>query len=118
MQTRTKAIFTKLILLLFVGLLCLPCTAKREFKLAWNLPTAPIEQAGKLTKTLVCASYSSATSKTTAQKKQQKTPANFGTLRSFYAKNTRYISPCPFNYDQNKRFNAVPVYLLHEQYLI
>jgi uncharacterized protein YcfL len=118
MKLCIRPIFSKTIIILMMFFLCLPCSAKNEIKQSLNASAANIENTTKSNKLVVCQSFT--------KKATQKISV------SFYKKNIQVhqnnyffdfqqpldagLNATPFI--ENVVVASVPIYLLHEQYLI
>lgn len=105
-------------MLVMIVLLCLPCSIKREFKQALNIPVAPIEHAQKTNKTAVCNTIATIEKQHhTVSSKQKRLPKLTPHLE-FVLTPANLIQFNVFTFSESKSSSAVPIYILHEQYLI
>ncbi|MFH6995067.1 hypothetical protein [Flavobacterium sp. FlaQc-48] len=117
MQHALKNSFSKTIIILMLFFLCLPCSAKREIKLTLDIPLNEVENKLTGPQSGICF-IAAATKKVCGSfqyKAVKKYCANdFSVFRqftlSFPLQNT--------SFPEKKGSKIIPIYLLHEQYLI
>lgn len=92
--------------------LCLPCFGKREVKRAFNIPVASLENTVKANELSTCQAF-------TKKKTQKFSAAYWKNDRPSYPQNKLHFQQI-FNTSCNKNeaLTSVPIYILHEQYLI
>lgn len=118
MKLHTGHIFTKTIIILMTVFVCLPCSVKREIKQALNVPVAPIEPSQKTNKTVICHTFTKDGNKKKSVSAQQKDVLKPNNTFDFYFQQTLLFQHNIFKFSESKFSAAVPIYILHEQYLI
>lgn len=118
MKISMKSIFKKVIVILVTFLVGLPCAVKKDFKTGLNLSLSDLEPTEKPNKSVVCPNFLKTESKNNSvsfQKKElQKFDSNFGILPQLPE-----FSPINLLTFADIQVSAtVPIYILHEQYLI
>lgn len=118
MRLDSKHPYQKILILLIAVLVCLPCTIKREIKQAFSIPVAQLNDSVKLNKIAVCSTGERDTyiGISVVSKKNQ-AEYNYHSIytNAFPKKNVQNLSS-PLQEGQQVAF--VPIYILHEQYLI
>lgn len=118
MKRMIRPIFTKTIILLMTFFVCLPCFAKQEIKQILEIPFVHLENSEKSNKNLLCQSFTKKgkinLSFSNPQKHIQKCNYNCGEIVSL--RNSLQANFSPFL--NLKIASVVPIYILHEQYLI
>lgn len=118
MKISIRPFFTKVIAILMTFLVGLPCAVKKDFKEVLNIAVSDLKQNEKPNKSIVCPSFSKTESNNHSisfQKKEiQKFDYNFGGIQ--YSSEVSYFNFPPFADIQITA--SVPIYILHEQYLI
>jgi len=98
-------------------LLCLPCSAKREIKLALDIPLNEIENKFSSSQYGIC--FETAVTKKVSGSFQFKAVKkyhcdNFSVFQQVILTSPRFSTSFP----EKKVSKIIPIYLLHEQYLI
>ena len=114
----SRPIFTKVIIILMTFLVGLPCDLKKDFTEVLNISVSDLGQTEKPNKSIDCPSSSKTESNNNSvsfQKKEvQKFDYNFG--RISYLSEVDHLN---FHAFADLQIAAsVPIYILHEQYLI
>ena len=97
-------------------MLCLPCTAKQSFKKAFQLPVQ--EYVVKPNTTQSCLTV---VDNATQQQSIAKQKINLKHQRfcySVFVKSSTVVQPHHVTIDASFSRNTVPIYILHEQYII
>ncbi|QHC86192.1 hypothetical protein AS589_16045 [Empedobacter brevis] len=118
MKISIRPFFTKVIVILMTFMVGLPCAVKKDFKEVLNIPVSDLGQAEKPNKSVVCSSFSKTESNNNSvsykKKEIQKFDYKFGRIQ--YSSEVLYFIFSPF---EDVEFTAsIPIYILHEQYLI
>lgn len=113
-----RPFFKNTIIILMTFLVSLPCVVKKDFKQALNISVSDLEQAEKPNKSIVCTSFSKTESHNKSvsfQKKEvQKFDYDFGGVQ-----NSSEVSHFNFHpFADIQITSSVPIYILHQQYLI
>ena len=118
MKTSNRAIFTQVIVILMIFLMGLPCAVKKDFKEVLNIAVSDLKQNEKPNKSIVCPSFSKTENNNNSisfQKREvQKFDYNFGGIQ--HSCEVSHVNFHPFADLQIAA--SVPIYILHEQYLI
>lgn len=118
MKFSNRPFFTQVIVILMTFLVGLPCAVKQDFKEVLNIAVSDLTQNEKPNKSIVCPSFSKTENKNHSvsfQKKEvQKFDYNFGGIQ--HSSDVSYFNFHPFADIQIA--TSVPIYILHEQYLI
>lgn len=118
MQYGIRNIFSKIIIIMMLFFVCLPCTAKREIKLVLDIPVNELKN-NLNTNSSVCFITIDKTAKKVSGLLQdhdlKKTyPSRFAVFQHI----TIALKTPITSIWKKKAFKIIPVYLLHEQYLI
>jgi hypothetical protein len=118
MQLKNRHIFSKSILVLMMLLLCLPCSVKQEVKLALDIPISNLDSSAKPNQLVTCQNLTQDVSQTYSipfQKKEIQS-LDYTSFIDFQ------LSTVSYRYEaytsKNDIPSTVPIYILHEQYLI
>ena len=118
MEISIRPIFTKVIILLMTFLVGLPCAVKKDFKEVLNISVSDLGQTEKPNKSIVCPGFSKTENNNNSvsfkKKEVQKFDCNFGIIH--YSSEIYHFNFHPFADLQIAA--SVPIYILHEQYLI
>lgn len=106
----------KALLFLVAFLVSVPCSVKREIKQAFNVPVSNVEHSEKPNKTVVCQVTVKETVQTASADRLKKDlkKQHFGVFTTAVSTDKRKSTPVA----QRTRHSSVPIYILHEQYLI
>ncbi len=118
MKGNAQHTFIKTIVILMMFFVCLPCTAKREIKQIFGIPLSGLQQSEKPNQAAACFVFNQKlNSKTTvvSQQKRAKTSKLFSAF--LVSENVAFIQNV-FGISVAKNKATIPIYLLHEQYLI
>ncbi len=118
MKGGIRSVFSNALILLMTVFLCLPCSAKKEIKQAFNIPVEHLGHPEKPDKAAVCQHFTRQETRKTSVSFQKKTAEN----HSFRFSITDY-PPCTLQHKVSllkdiKAPPSVPLFILHEQYLI
>ncbi|MFH6967195.1 hypothetical protein [Flavobacterium sp. FlaQc-28] len=118
MKGSIRYIFTNAIIILMMVFVCLPCSVKREVKQALNIPVASLEHSEKPNKTIVCHTFTKGkTQKVSVSCQNKDIQKPYYTFDfAFYQNNLLQHNRLPFS--ETNLSALVPIYILHEQYLI
>lgn len=118
MKSNVRHILTKTIIIMMAVFICLPCSLKREIKQALHIPVAQLNHTEKPNKTAVCQTLVQEENRKTFvsffKKDIQKDSASF--LPDVYS--THSISHTTVPFAGTNVPILIPIYILHEQYLI
>lgn len=117
MNISIRFIFTKVIVILMTFLLGLPCAVKKDFKQVLNIAILDLEQNEKPNRAIVCEFFSKKGNYSipvSFQKGIQKFNYHFGAVK--YSSEASHFNSHPFA--DLQIVASVPIYILHEQYLI
>lgn len=109
---------TKAIIILMTVFVWMPCTVKSEIKQAFDIPYSAVENSSKPNKTAVCQSYTNEENRRLSVSSFQK---NLQRLQEFSVVALQPNATLQHNYvtvSGKDIFLSVPIYILHEQYLI
>lgn len=118
MKISIRPFFTKVIVILMTFMVGLPCAVKKDFKEVLNIPVSDLGQAEKPNKSVVCSSFSKTESNNNSVscKKKEVQKFNYKSGSIQYSSEISYFIFSPF---ADVEFTAsIPIYILHEQYLI
>jgi hypothetical protein len=118
MKLHTGHIFKKTIIILMTVFLCLPCSVKREIKQALNVPVAPLEHSQKTNKAVICHTFTNDGNQKLSVSPQQKDVQKPNHIFDFAFQQTNLLQHHIFTFSEIKFSAPVPIYILHEQYLI
>lgn len=113
-----RPIFAKVIIFLMTFLLGLPCAVKKDLKQVLNIAVSDLQQTEKPNKSIICPSYSVTEGTRNSVSHQKKEVKRFDCDFSgiIYLSEVSDCDRTPFS---NVHFvTAIPLYILHEQYLI
>ncbi len=118
MKRIIRAIFTKIIIILMTFFVCLPCSAKNEIKQILDISFPHLENSEKPNKNSVCQTFTK-TEKTKLSASNIKKSItnwnyNFGLNVDLHKTLQHNFSP----FLNIEIASVVPIYILHEQYLI
>ncbi len=97
---------------------CLPCSVKREIKQVLNVPVAPLEHSQKPNKTVICHTFAKEENQKVSVSCQQKDVQKYHDTFGFTFYQTNLLQHNIFAFSESKISAPVPIYILHEQYLI
>jgi hypothetical protein len=99
-------------------LLCLPCSVKQEVKLALDIPISNLESNAKPNQLVACQNFPQDVGQTYSIPFQKKEIQSLDYTSFIYFK----LSTVSYRYEaytsKNNISSTVPIYILHEQYLI
>lgn len=116
MKSGIRHIFSKAIVILMLFFVCLPCSIKREIKQVLNISVADLGDAPKPNESAICEVYTRAMVQKNAvsfQKKNQQA-YQYNYCSTFQLSTDQHQT----SFSKNEVFIQVPIYILHEQYLI
>jgi len=118
MKRMVRYIFTKAIIILMTFFVCLPCSAKKEFKQILEIPFSDLEASEKPNKNSICQTFtkSEKTKLSTSNQKKSLQKWNYNCDLTVILHKTLNLHFNPFLNFQIA--SSVPIYILHEQYLI
>lgn len=118
MNSRLYDIFTRCILIWIMVLVCLPCTARRAFKQALDIPVAVVAPGAKANQTQHCSviNDNDVTGKQSINGKQKLLLQKSGSVINLGI--PVLLVPYFTSFTQLSAAVAVPLYILHRQYLI
>lgn len=118
MQKTQTHIFKNALIFMMLILVCVPCSAKREFKELLDIPVAVAHHTLKPNITFGCHTFTQVNNSehsVSSQKKNiQKTNTNF----SITLYKTPRVENTIFQYSNSTFVAAVPIYIFHQQYRI
>lgn len=114
----TKNIFTRTIMVLMMVFVCLSCAIKREIKQTLNIPIASLEHSEKPDKTIVCANFTKNDGQKSSKSYQKKDLQKHHTTFNFAFHQINLLKLTIFPLSGAKTSVPIPIYILHEQYLI
>jgi hypothetical protein len=118
MQYGIKNILSRTLIVLMLIFVCLPCTAKREIKLVLDIPVNQLKN-NLNTDSSVCFITIDKTAKKVSGLLQKHGLKNTYSSRFAVFQQTVISFTTPkTSVREKKTFKIIPVYLLHEQYLI
>ncbi len=116
MKKSISFIFTHAVIILVMAFVSLPCSVKREIKQALNIPVSHSEKPNQ---TIVCTAFVQEENRgisVSSQKKELKKKQLRATGFAFLE--TSVLHQSVFAFPGINRPSPVPIYILHEQYLI
>lgn len=118
MKRVVRHIFTKAIIILMTFFVCLPCSAKKEFKQILEIPFSGLESSEKPNKNSICQNFTKSEKTKLSTSKQEKVLQkwNYNCDLNVILHKTLSLNFSPFLNIQIA--SSVPIYILHEQYLI
>src|SRR5690606_20245956 len=114
MKYINQHIIYRTIIIALVMCLALPCSAKQDIKKVLNIPT--FENVEKPNKTTTCQTLAEKSTQKTSLSFQKKMMKNNFFVIFLLVHNTRKLPN--IKYKEKAFFSLVPIYILHEQYLI
>lgn len=116
MQDGIKNSITRTIIILMFFLLCLPCSAKREIKLTLDIPLNEIENKFSSTQSGICfiTTVKKASVSFEAKVVKKYHSNNFSSFQHVILTSPLFSTSFP----EKKVSKIIPIYILHEQYLI
>lgn len=118
MNLYVRHIFIKAAIILMAFSICLPCSVKREIKQILDIPVSNLANTTKPNKTLVCQVFLKEITKKVSVSYQKKTPQKhpFNSFVAFFQNNI--FKQHAVSFVEIQIATPVPIYILHEQYLI
>ncbi|KQB42699.1 hypothetical protein [Flavobacterium aquidurense] len=118
MQYGIRNIFSRTIIIMMLFFVCLPCTAKREIKLVLDIPINELKNNTNNDQSVVCFTAIDKTAKKTLGSLHDHDLKNYPSRFTVF-QHPRFTLKIPItSIWEKKSFKIIPVYLLHEQYLI
>lgn len=119
MEKNRKQILSRAILLAMMVLLILPCTVKQEIKQALDIPVSPSERFEKPGRSAICHTVTLEEVRLSTGQHQEAPVSTGSTLPSQWPPVPFYGTTTSFgNISSTTWTTPVPIYILHEQYLI
>ncbi|OIV40424.1 hypothetical protein [Flavobacterium johnsoniae] len=119
MHYHTKNILYRTIILLVLFFVCLPCSAKREIKLVLDVPVNELKNNQNSNLSATCFIYIDKTVKKALDSvKDKDLKKHFLSDFSDFQKVLNASKVQSISFPKKKVFKIIPIYLLHEQYLI
>lgn len=118
MKSKIEQVFKNTIIILIAVFLCVPCSVKAEIKQNLNTSAFTLENIVKPNKTVVCQFFTKVdTAKTTNVHQKKILQENNKYFNNYTFLSTNLQRSILFSID-TKPAVYVPIYILHEQYLI
>jgi hypothetical protein len=118
MKGGIRHIFTKTIIILMTIFVSLPCTVKREVKQALNIPLSSLEHSQKPNKAIVCQNFTKDKNQNLSVSYHKKNILKSHDSNPFALQQIQQLKHDSFLFSKTKINAPVPIYILHEQYLI
>lgn len=115
MKGSIRHIFTNAIIILMTVFVCLPCSVKREIKQALDIPVAHLDKPNK---TIVCFSFTKADTQKSSVSCHKKDTPKIDYNYSFTFFSFSILKHSASSFSEIRLVASVPIYILHEQYLI
>ncbi len=118
MRIDTHHFYKKVIVFLLAALVCLPCTVKREIKQAFDIPVAQLNFFEKANKATLCPmGVQDNSSKISIAATKKLAASHYPTIAGNFCRE-KYLSCLMPPGQREQKTDIVPIYILHEQYLI
>lgn len=118
MKNNARHILTKTIIIMMAVFICLPCSLKREIKQALHIPVAQLKHAEKSDKTVVCQTLAQEENRKHSHSIQKKDIQKYGAGLGQDVYSTFAIPHISIPFTGIDIPISIPIYILHEQYLI
>lgn len=119
MKRSIRHIIAKTAIILMTVMICLPCTVKQEIKQALDVPISQLERFDKQTKAAVCQSITiDETRKGSDVNHENESTKYIGELQSPPIPSIYTVLHNSLPQSHLEYSTPVPIFVLHEQYLI